>query len=335
MRQREVGGTEGGALAGAVAVEAQDRLIRHSPQQRELVLGQRGAKRRDRARKTHRDQRDHVDIAFCNDQRRAVMHRLTGGGDVVEIVPLVKQRGFRRVEILRRDVLLQRAAAEGDDAAALIGDRKHHAIAETIVRHRNVVAMNQQSGLDHVLDRNAELAEMLLQREAIRRRITHAKPHLRRRLDRAVGEIAARLGAGARSQRVGEELGGQIHHVIERLAALFVARGIGGYRGDRHAGLRGGSLHRLDESEALGLHDEVENVAVLAAGETVIEPLLVVDREGRRLFLLEGREPLELLAGAFQLHAAADDFRNRKAGAQFFKKLGREAHRFGGLCNRP
>ena len=49
QRQREVGGAIRRLLAGAIAVETQHRLVRHLPEQRELVFGQRGAERRDRA----------------------------------------------------------------------------------------------------------------------------------------------------------------------------------------------------------------------------------------------------------------------------------------------
>ena len=105
-------------------------------------------------------------------------------------------------EIFRLRVLLQRAAAEGDDAAAQVADREHHAVAEAVVRHRDVVAGDQQSCLDHVLDRDAVAAEMFLQREALGRRIAEAEFQLRRRIEAAVGEIAARLGARARGQRV-------------------------------------------------------------------------------------------------------------------------------------
>ena len=126
------------------------------------------------------------------------MRGLARGGDVVERRALVKERRLRRIEIFRLRVLLERAAAEGDDAAAQIGDREHHAVAEAVERHRNVVAGDQQAGLDHVLDRNALAAEMLLQREALGRRIAEAELELRRRIEAAVGEIAARLGAGAR-----------------------------------------------------------------------------------------------------------------------------------------
>ena len=79
------------------------------------------------------------------------MRRLARGGDVVERVALVEERRLRRIQIFRRRVLLHGAAAEGDDAAAQIGDREHDAVAEPVERHRNVVAGDQQPGLDHVL----------------------------------------------------------------------------------------------------------------------------------------------------------------------------------------
>ena len=64
------------------------------------------------------------------------------------------------------------------------------------------------------------LAEMLLEREALGRRIAQAKLDLRGRVEPAVGEIAARLGAGARGERRFEEFRRQFHDVVERLAPL-------------------------------------------------------------------------------------------------------------------
>ena len=52
MRQRQIGGAPRRLLSGLVAVETQDRLVRHLPQQRELVFGQRGTERRDARRQS-------------------------------------------------------------------------------------------------------------------------------------------------------------------------------------------------------------------------------------------------------------------------------------------
>ena len=113
---------------------------------------------------------------------------------------------------------------------------------------------------------------------------------------------------------------------MERLAALLVPRGIGGRRRQRHAGHRSQPLDGFREADALGLHQERDDVAVLAGGEVVVKALLVVDRERGRLLLLERRQPLELPPRLLQLDAAAHDFRDRKPGAQLFEELGREAH---------
>ena len=176
------------------------------------------------------------------------MRGLPRGAEVVEIVALVKQRRFRRVQVFRRDVLFQRAAAERDHAAAHVGDRKHHAVAEAIIGHRNVVAGDQKARFDHVLDRNALRAEMLLQRKAFARRIADPELQLRRRRNRAVAEIAARFGAIARGERIGEEFRGEFHHVVERLAALLVTRGIGRRRRQRQARHRRRAARRLRET---------------------------------------------------------------------------------------
>ena len=65
------------------------------------------------------------------------------------------------------------------------------------------------------------------------------------------------------------------------------------------------------------------------------EALLVVDGERGRLLLVEGRQPDELAALLAQLHAAADHFRHRKAGAQLIEELGREAHGYGYVAESP
>src|SRR6185437_15794182 len=113
---------------------------------------------------------------------------------------------------------------------------------------------------------------------------------------------------------------------MQRLAPLLMPRGIGGRHRQRHARHRRAALHRFGEGDPLGVHHEIENVAVLAGGEIVIKSLLVVDGEGRRLFLLKGRQPLPLPPCPLQLDALAHDFRHRKPGAQVVKELGREAH---------
>ena len=109
-RHRQFDGAIGRAQTGLVAVEAEHRLVRHLPQQRQLVLGQRGAERRHGGGKTGGDHGDDVDIAFDHDHRLAVMGGLARGGDVVERATLMKERRFRRVQVFRLRFLLQSRA---------------------------------------------------------------------------------------------------------------------------------------------------------------------------------------------------------------------------------
>ena len=112
--QRDVDGAIGGAPTRLVAVEAEDRLVRHPPQQRELLRRQRRAQRRDRVGKAREGHGDDVDIALDRDHRAPVMGGLAGVVVVVEHVALVEERRLGAVQVLGGDILLQRAAAEGD-----------------------------------------------------------------------------------------------------------------------------------------------------------------------------------------------------------------------------
>jgi len=75
------------------------------------------------------------------------------------------------------------------------------------------------------------------------------------------------------------------------------------------------------------LHDEADDVAGGTAAEAVEEALLVVDREARRLLLVERTAGLELALGAaLQRHPLADHVGHLEAGAQLFEEAGRKGH---------
>src|SRR5262249_48913829 len=84
-----------------------------------------------------------------------------------------------------------------------------------------LAAPSNKPGLHHVLGRYPRLAQMLLEREALGWGIAQAELQVRRRIESAVGEIAARLGACARGKRRLEEFRRQLDDVGERLAPVL------------------------------------------------------------------------------------------------------------------
>ena len=82
-------------------------------------------------------------------------------------------------------------------------------------------------------------------------------------------------------------------------ASPFLAR-------DLEADGAGEVLHRLREVDVLVVHQEAEGIAAGAAAEAVVELLLGVHREGRRLLVVEGAAGAVVLAGLLQLHPAVD-----------------------------
>ena len=151
MRQRQVGGAPCRLLAGLVAVEAQDRLVGHLPQQLQLVLGQRGAERRDRAGKADADHGDDVDIAFDHHQRRAVMRgRARHRRGCRDCRPCETAASPASSDTSPATSFFSARPPKAMTRPRAVGDRKHHAVAKLVVGHRDVVAADQQPGLDHV-----------------------------------------------------------------------------------------------------------------------------------------------------------------------------------------
>ena len=103
QRQREFGGAIGRLLAGAC--RRRNTGSARPPSSTAARAGFRSARCRAAPRSPAKPAVDHgddVDIAFDHHQRRAVMRGLPRGREIVEIVALVKQRGFRRIQIFRR-----------------------------------------------------------------------------------------------------------------------------------------------------------------------------------------------------------------------------------------
>ena len=127
MRQRQMRGAVRGLQSRRVAVKSQDRFGRGAPQQMQLIFGQRRAQRRHGVGEAGAHQRDHIHIAFGEDDGAGLDGGGARGGEIVELRALGKERGFAGIDVFGLGVGFQRARAKGDDAAAPVGDGKHHA----------------------------------------------------------------------------------------------------------------------------------------------------------------------------------------------------------------
>ncbi len=241
----------------------------------------------------------------------------------VKRAALLEDRRVRRVEVFGLAVL-DEAAAEGDDAALPVRDRKDHAIAEEIERVA-VFGPAQEPRLDE--ERGLEvLAEHPLQCVARVGRPAEAEARDRRRIEAAARKIFARFLC-ARLLELGlEEGAGRLAHVVQRLGARRALAVLGQLVRDLQPGFLGERLDRLAESGAADAHRKADDVAVRAAAEAMIERLVLDHGEGRRLLVVE-RAQADILAPApHELDVAAHDARKRDAISDFVEELRRVGH---------
>ena len=277
-------------------------------------------------RKTRRAHADDVNIALNRNDHALVMRRDPGLVLVVKAGTLVKQRRFRRVQIFGRHVLVQSPPAKGDDAAAPVADRKHDAVAETVIGHGDVLAMDQHARLDHGFGAGVPARQPVAQGVALIGGVTEAELLLHGGGQAPVRQIAARPGTGLLLELGLKKLRAELKHLVQpgALFVLFVVF----LRGDRqrHTRLARQPLHRVAERQALRFHYKAENIAVFAGRK--IEPcgFLVIDEEGRGFLRPERRQPLPLPPRLRQFYARADDIRHRQPGLDLVEELGREAH---------
>ena len=170
-------------------------------------------------------------------------------------------------------------------------NREHHPVAEPVVRDGDVLAVDEKAGLDHLLGADALGRKLVAEMKPLGGRIAERKALLHRRPEAAIGEIAAGLGADRLLQVGLEEARGHRHDLDQARALLVLGRlrvALAGHRNARHCGQ---SLDRLRKAQALGLHQEGEDVAMLSRREVMKEALLVIDEERGRLLRGERREP--------------------------------------------
>src|SRR6185437_16195952 len=153
-------GAPGRGAPGAIAVECEYDL-RNQPENAFQMLGRRrSAERRYGAGNVELMQPHDVDVSLDDEQPRKRCSALASLVEPVELAAFVKERRLRRVEVLRL-ALADHAAAERDDPAAAVADRKHDAIAEAVIEARARCprfGLRSRSAL--ALDDESELGEL-------------------------------------------------------------------------------------------------------------------------------------------------------------------------------
>ena len=313
---------EGRLLPGRIAVEAEEGDIGYPPQPFELMLGHRGAERRHRLAETGLGEGDHVHIALDRNDPPGLACRGLGAIQIVERAPLVEERRLGGIEIFRL-ALADDAPAKGDGPASHVADRDHQSAAEPIVRvlllHRDQQAGLDQHGIAIALERVLQLAARI-GREA------DAEGPGGFVVDPTLPEHRARLGAFDAVEALDEEPGGVLHCLVQPLGALGLLGAAAILLGHFHAGRLDQLLHRIDEGQAALIGHPADRIAVRAAAEAMVEALVVVDVEGRRLLVMERAAGTKLPSRLLELHRLGDEAGEQGAGAELVQKGGGKAH---------
>src|SRR5262249_9063881 len=117
-----------------------------------------------------------------------------------------------------------------------------------------------------------------------------------------------------------------VHDGIEACALILALDRLRQELGERQAGLLGQALHGFWKAQALGKHEEFENVAVLARREVKPRTLVIVDKKRWRALLFEGREALELASRPLERHLARHHLADGQPGADLIEQRGWKAH---------
>ena len=279
-----------------------------------MVRRGRGTQRCHRLGDPELEQRDHVHVALDHDQPLDLLVGLAYLPQAVQFAALVEQRGLGGVEVLGAVVLLEHAAAEGDHPATAVEDREHHPVAELVVDVAAVV-LGEQAGAVEQLHPPLVLAQCIAQAAVAIRRVADLEARAVLFIHATAIQVAAGLVAAL--QVALEELRGRLKRRVQ-LAAVVLLLGAARVLAARHfhASALGQFIHRVEEFEAVVVHQEADRGAMRATTEAVIELLGGRDRERRRALVMERATRCVFLALSLQRHAAAHHLDDVGAGEQ-------------------
>src|SRR5690606_21271654 len=179
-------------------------------------------------------------------------------------------------------------------------------------------------GFRHLLNGDISRLQITQQRgpvpSIVTRRIADAEIINRLAPNAAALQIGARFRAHPLCELLPEKTRCHLHHIY-KCGSLAVALGSARIAlGHLHARFGSKPLHRPYKSQALGLYEKLDDIAMLDRREAVIELLVVIDSKARALFIADRREADKLPAPPDKLHLAADNLGDADAPLQFVKK---------------
>ena len=138
--------------SGFIAVKKQHCLRTITAQPAHLRFSQGRAQRRNRVPEAMRGQQEQVKTALHNHRPAALADHLPMLMQTEKKTAFLEDRTFRRVHIFRLSVI-KNAPAEAADRAARVHDRKHDAVAETVIEALAALPAHDQPGLLHCVRR--------------------------------------------------------------------------------------------------------------------------------------------------------------------------------------
>ncbi len=239
------------------------------------------------------------------------MIALLGPVERVEGAALRVDRRLLRVLVLRLGPIGRRLArsrredapAEGDRAAGGVADREQHAGPEEVLRPAAPVDEAEARVGQDVLGQLQRLGQGV---PVVGR---PAQPELAHDVAVVAARaqvVAGRAGVGRAQQPLVVPVDGLLHGVEQLGAPLVVAPHLL-VLVQRDAGPVGQEADGVDEVEVVHGPHEGDGVARLLAAEAVVEALLGVDAERRRLLGVEGAQPAPAPAHLLERGVLADE----------------------------
>ena len=278
-----------------------------------MVLAEGGAAGRHRRRHAGQVAGHHVGVPL-DDHRLAPLGDLPlGQVGAVKHLALLEDLRFRGVQVLRVVVGVELARAKRDRLPRQVPDRPHQPAAE----HVDEPAAARPAGqarLEQLVLGEApgpqELGQLVPRRRGVADAELAGVVHREAALGQEGLGDAAGVGMGAFDVKL---LGLPVRlDQPPALACLLAGDVAAGLVAELDARAGGQALDRLAELQALQLHDELDDVAALAAGEAVVQLLARRDVERGGALVMEGAQALHVTAARWsELEVLAHNVHDR------------------------